>query len=87
MRVKLSSRGKWYWRLDYLGFTIGCVVAWAVVWTLLATLASPHTVHAVAPVFLGWVIGWITATIARVVYPAPKQTLITKGHSGQASAT
>jgi hypothetical protein len=76
--MKASSQGKWYWRLDYLGFSVGCAVAWAVVWILLAALASAHTLHTVGYVFLGWVIGWITATIARAVYPAPRSTLFTR---------
>jgi hypothetical protein len=42
-----------------------------------ATLASANTVDAMGYVLLGWVIGWITATIARVVYPPPKSTLLT----------
>lgn len=77
--MKRSSQRKWYWRRDYLGFSVGCAIAWAVVWMLLTTLASAHTVHAMAYVFLGWVIGWTTATIARVVYPAPKSTVLTSG--------
>lgn len=73
-------RGKWYWRPNYLGFSIGCAIAWAVIWILLASLASTHTVHAMAYVFPGWAIGWLTATIARVVYPAPKSTLLAQEH-------
>jgi hypothetical protein len=78
--MNLSGERKWYWRLDYVGFSIGCAIAWAVVWILLASLASAHTVHVMGYVFLGWVIGWTTATIARVVYPAPRSTLLTSGH-------
>ena len=43
-------------------------------------LASPATVHRVGYVFAGWVIGWATATIARLVYPAPRSTLFTGSH-------
>jgi hypothetical protein len=39
-----------------------------VIWILVITLAATSTVHAFAYVFLGWVIGWGMATIARVVY-------------------
>lgn len=78
--MKLSSQRKWYWRPDYLGFSLGCGVAWAVIWILLATLASAHTVHAMGYVFFGWVIGWTTATIGRVVYPPPRSTLLTWEH-------
>lgn len=83
--MKASGQGKWYWRPNYLGFSVGCAVAWAVIWILLATLASTRTVHTMGYVFLGWVIGWITATIARVVYPAPRRTLVTQERRHQAS--
>lgn len=46
---------------------------------LLATLASSTTVHRMGYVFAGWVIGWATATIARVVYPAPRATILSQG--------
>jgi hypothetical protein len=73
-----AGKGKWYWRPNYLGFAIGCAIAWAVIWILLATFASSHTEHVMAYVFLGWVIGWFTATLARAVYPAPKSTLLSR---------
>jgi hypothetical protein len=73
-----ARQGKWYWRMDNLGFSVGCAVAWAVVWILLATMASTHTVHTMAYVFLGWVIGFITATLGRAVYPAPKWTVFSR---------
>jgi hypothetical protein len=83
--MKASSHGKWYWRLDYQGYSIACVVAWAAIWILVGTLASAHTVQTFGYVFIGWVIGWISATIARMVYPAPKRTLLTRQRRGQAS--
>ena len=83
--MKTSSQAKWYWRLDYLGFSVGCAAAWAVIWTLLAVLASTKAVHTMGYVFLGWVIGWITATIARVIYPAPRWTLVTQERRDRAS--
>jgi hypothetical protein len=74
--MNASSQRKWYWRPDYLGFSVACAAAWAVVWILLVTLASTKTVHSVSFVFLGWLIGWLTATIARFVYPAPRSTVL-----------
>ncbi|HUC59782.1 MAG TPA: hypothetical protein VMA95_20450 [Streptosporangiaceae bacterium] len=71
-----SSHGKRYWRVDYLGYSIASAIAWSVIWILVGTLASAGTVRAFGLVFLGWVIGWASATIARVVYPAPKRTLL-----------
>lgn len=76
--MKVSSQGKWYWRPNYLGYGIGCAIAWAVIWILVSILASTNTVHMLGLVFLGWIIGWASATIARFVYPAPRWTLLTR---------
>jgi len=71
-----SSRDKWYWRVDYLGYMIACAIAWAIIWLLVGTLASTNTVHVLAYVFLGWVIGWVSASIARFFYPPPRFTVL-----------
>ncbi len=76
--MRASSHGKWYWRRDYLGYGIGCALAWVVIWILVGSLASASTVRALGLVFLGWIIGWGSATIARAVYPAPTRTLIAR---------
>jgi hypothetical protein len=83
-QMKIRSQGKWYWRVDYLGWSLACAIAWAVIWILVATLATANTVHTFVYVFLGWVIGWGMATFARVVYPAPKWTLLTRERHNQA---
>jgi hypothetical protein len=83
--MEVSGQRKWYWRVDYAGFSIACAAAWAVIWILLASLASTHTLRTMVYVFVGWVIGWATATIARVVYPAPRFTLLTHRHRDQPS--
>jgi hypothetical protein len=44
-------------------------VAWAV---LLVAAVSGNMTNAIVLVFFGWLIGWTSATIARVVYPPPK---------------
>jgi hypothetical protein len=83
--MNASRQGGWHWRwLNYRGFSIGCAIAWAVVWILLVALASTTTVHRMGYVFVGWWIGWFTATVARVVYPAPRRTLITREPHDQA---
>jgi hypothetical protein len=56
------------WGPTYVGFVVACAVVWAVIWVLLAILASTLTIHRLAYVFLGWVIGFTTATIAIPVY-------------------
>ena len=76
-RVHDCQEAKQVVRADGLpGLLNGLCLAWAVIWILLATLASGETVHTMGYVFLGWLIGWISATIARRVYPAPTSTWI-----------
>ncbi len=82
-QMKIRSQGKWYWRVDYLGWSLACAIAWAAIWVLVATLAATSTVRTFAYVFLGWVIGWGMATLARVVYPTPKWTLLTREDHSQ----
>jgi len=63
-----STKAKWYYKPTYTGFAIACATAWAVIWILLAVLASSLTVHRMAYVFLGWAIGFTTATIGKAIY-------------------
>jgi hypothetical protein len=56
---------------SYKAYTVGCVIAWAVLWIVVGTQASETTTERVLFVFLGWLIGWTSATIARSVYPPP----------------
>jgi hypothetical protein len=55
----------------YTAYTVGCAVAWAVLWIVVGTQSSEATQERVLFVFLGWLIGWTSATIARAVYPPP----------------
>jgi membrane protein DedA with SNARE-associated domain len=57
----------------YTAYSIGCAVVWAVILTVVATKAGQVKVHTFLLLFLGWVIGWLSATIARSVYPPPKR--------------
>jgi hypothetical protein len=57
----------------YGAYTVGCVVAWAIFWVVVGTQASDHTRRTLLYVFLGWLIGWTSATIARAVYPPPSR--------------
>lgn len=56
----------------YRTYIVGCVLAWAVLWLIVAATAPSDTRHTVLLVFLGWLIGWTSASIARLVYPPPK---------------
>lgn len=56
----------------YTAYSIGCALVWAAFLALAAAQASSHTMHNILLVFYGWVIGWVSATIARFVYPPPR---------------
>ena len=56
----------------YTAYSIGCAVVWAVILVVVVSQASKNTAHTFFLVFGGWVIGWLSATIARAVYPPPK---------------
>jgi hypothetical protein len=57
----------------YTGYSIGCAIVWAVILAGVSLTTDTATRHTFALVFYGWVIGWLSATIARVVYPPPKR--------------
>jgi hypothetical protein len=56
----------------YTSYSVGCAVVWAIILAAVAAFGSQGKRHTVLLVFLGWAIGWLSATIARVVYPPPK---------------
>jgi hypothetical protein len=56
----------------YTANSIGCAVVWTVVLAVVVSKANKDTAHTFLLVFGGWVIGWLSATIARFVYPPPK---------------
>jgi Na+-transporting methylmalonyl-CoA/oxaloacetate decarboxylase gamma subunit len=57
---------------SYTTYSIGVGVVWAVL-LLLAWLFDPAgRWHNIVLVFLGFALGWLSATIARLVYPPPK---------------
>jgi hypothetical protein len=56
----------------YMAYSIACFVVWAVVLAIVESADKNSTRHAVLLVFLGWAIGWTSATIARAVYPPRK---------------
>ncbi|HTX32792.1 MAG TPA: hypothetical protein VMD09_15520 [Solirubrobacteraceae bacterium] len=58
---------------SYLAYSIGCAVAWGVVWVIVAIVEPEHKVNQIAIFFGGWLLGWVSSSIARVVYPPPKK--------------
>ena len=58
---------------SYTSYSIAVAIVWAVLLLLVFLLASPDKRHTIFVVFGGFVIGWLSATIARYVYPPPKK--------------
>jgi hypothetical protein len=57
----------------YTAYSVGCAIVWAVILSAVLSAADSVTWHKFVLVFSGWVIGWLSATIARAVYPPPKR--------------
>lgn len=57
----------------YTSYSIACALVWAVILAVVWTRANGATRHTFALVCAGWAIGWLSATIARVVYPPPRR--------------
>jgi hypothetical protein len=57
----------------YTNYSIGCFVVWAVVLAIVESVGSSGTRHSILLVFAGWLIAWISTTIARFVYPPPRK--------------
>ncbi|HTZ15268.1 MAG TPA: hypothetical protein VMC78_16925 [Mycobacterium sp.] len=56
----------------YIGYSIACAMVWAVILTFVWIRAGETTWHTFTVFFGGWAIGWLSASIGRVVYPPPK---------------
>jgi hypothetical protein len=61
-------------RRSYTGYSIGCALTWAVILTVVS-VKYPDRLDTFRLIGAGWLIGWISATIARSVYPPPKTKL------------
>lgn len=59
-------------RRTYTAYSIGCAAAWIVILALVIGFDPAHTQHIFWLVSGGWWIGWLSATIARAVYPPTK---------------
>lgn len=56
----------------YAGYSTACAVVWAVLLAAVWTQAGDGIRHTFSVFFGGWAIGWLSASIGRVVYPPPK---------------
>lgn len=56
---------------SYEAYSIGCFIVWAVILAAVASSATHDKTSVFLLVFAGWTVGWLSATIARSVYPHP----------------
>ena len=59
----------------YTAYSVGCAIVWAVILTVVSTTGDEASRHTFLLVCGGWAIGWLSATIARGVYPPPKRRI------------
>jgi hypothetical protein len=64
MRTRLNT---------YTSYSIGCAGVWAAILLLARRRLDSQTRNTLRLVCSGWWMGWTSATIARIGYPAPKQ--------------
>jgi hypothetical protein len=56
----------------YIGYSIACAIVWAIILMTVWIRAGDARWHTFTVFFGGWAIGWLSASIGRVVYPPPK---------------
>ena len=66
---RLYRRGRAH---SYTAYSIGAFVVWAVVLVIIL-VTRRERLDTFLTVFLGWLIGWTSATIGRLVYPPPRR--------------
>ena len=64
-------------------YSIACFVVWGILIAVTAAKASGDALHNIVLVFAGWSLCWVSATIARSVYPPPKRWLREAGSTVQ----
>lgn len=62
----------------YTGYSIGCFTVWGVILAAVSATTDAARRRTFAVLFGGWVIGWLSATIARSVYPPPQRQKSTR---------
>jgi hypothetical protein len=56
----------------YTAYSVACFIVWAVILITVAAGGTGDRLQKFLYVFGGWTIGWLSATIARSVYPPPR---------------
>lgn len=57
----------------YTTYSVGTAIIWVVVLLVALLIDPPSTLDAFWLISLGFFLGWLSATIARVVYPPPRK--------------
>lgn len=60
-------------RRTYTAYGIACAVVWLVVLAIAGAAADESKRRAIRLTCGGWWLGWLSATIARQVYPPPRR--------------
>ena len=63
------------WRKSYKAYSAGLVIAWAIALGLVWWLKGESHLQSAALVCAGFFLGWLSATIARHVYPKERGLL------------
>ena len=58
-------------RRNYWVYSVGSFLVWGLLLALAAFEAKTGEFHNILLVFAGWTLCWVSATIARFVYPPP----------------
>jgi hypothetical protein len=56
----------------YTAYSIGCAIIWTVILLATARRTNHPDAHTLRLACGAWWLGWLSATIARSVYPGPK---------------
>ncbi len=73
-------------KYSYGGYSLATFVVWGVILVIFWAHGNTTITHNLLLVFLGWVIAWVSTTIARLVYPPPKRWFNLKTQSWTAIA-
>jgi len=60
---------------NYWVYSVACFAVWGVLLAVLASQGNSGKTHTALLVFGGWVIAWVSGSIARFVYPPPDRWL------------
>ena len=60
-------------RRNYWFYSAGCAIAWAIALLLIRIIKGSEGFQSGLLVFSGFCICWVSATIARYIYPPPKR--------------